>query len=485
MARIAMNSQTRRSFLATSIGAGCAILGCREKEKLEQPISKKRVLALRLGVVDDRPMAGAISRLRTEWKGLTGGTFEIAELPAGRLESDELLDVDAVIIPPAELSMLAERGRLVPIEPETLDDKLLDWRDIFELVRVGEASWGTKVYGIPFGSPILALYYNAPLLAAHGRQPPNTWQEYHELADFFSGQGKPRHDAAAADWSPVCEPLKSGWAGRVLLARAADYAKHPENYSTLFDITSMRPLIDGPPFVRALEELVKANRAAGARNAQLDAKPAIELVTNGTCAMAIGCNVGAATESSRTSSTGKPDVAVAELPGARDVFDYSHKAWTTHAADAVVRATLLGLAGRLGVVLENSSYPDDALRLLIWLSSARWGTRISAASGDTAPYRHSQTESPDAWLRSPAINGPSYARAVEQSLSRTNWLSLRVPGYREYWSALDEAVQSCVLKAVPPATALSTAAEKWSAITKCLGAELQARAYRRSVGLEE
>ena len=45
-----------------------------------------------------------------------------------------------------------------------------------------------------------------------------------------------------------------GW--HVLLARAACYAAHRDNYSTLFNIATMQPLIDGPPFVQALEELV-------------------------------------------------------------------------------------------------------------------------------------------------------------------------------------------------------------------------------------
>ena len=65
--------------------------------------------------------------------------------------------------------------------------------------------------------------------------------------------------AAASDERPfsgVLEPLGPGWAGVVLLARAASYAKHPDNYSTLFDINTMEPLIAGEPFVRALEELL-------------------------------------------------------------------------------------------------------------------------------------------------------------------------------------------------------------------------------------
>ena len=66
-----------------------------------------------------------------------------------------------------------------------------------------------------------------------------------------------------------------GWAGIVLLARAAPYATHPSNYSKLFSIETMEPLVDGPPFVRALEELVATARlwAAAAVDLRSDRDP--------------------------------------------------------------------------------------------------------------------------------------------------------------------------------------------------------------------
>ena len=41
----------------------------------------------------------------------------------------------------------------------------------------------------------------------------------------------------AQPWSAVCEPLGSGWASKVLLARVASYASHPSQFSVLFDYT--------------------------------------------------------------------------------------------------------------------------------------------------------------------------------------------------------------------------------------------------------
>ncbi|MGW8258068.1 MAG: hypothetical protein ACWGMZ_11320, partial [Thermoguttaceae bacterium] len=52
------------------------------------------------------------------------------------------------------------------------------------------------------------------------------------------------------------------WAGQVLLARAAPYLKHRDNYSSLFRIDTMAPLIDSEPMIRALKELVAASKHA-------------------------------------------------------------------------------------------------------------------------------------------------------------------------------------------------------------------------------
>ena len=116
------------------------------------------------------------------------------------------------------------------------------------------------MYAVPFGSPVLTCYYRADLLAKLGQKPPHNWGEYHQLAKLL-GNRKALGDAAPpaeAPWRGAVEPLGPGWAGLVLLARAAPYAKSQSNYSALFDMRTMEPLISGPPLVRALEELAAA-----------------------------------------------------------------------------------------------------------------------------------------------------------------------------------------------------------------------------------
>ena len=103
--------------------------------------------------------------------------------------------------------------------------------------------------------PCLSFIIALIFLEKLNRKPPQTWAEYQELAKLLSGM---KQSTAESPWFGTAEPLGPGWAGLVLLARAAPYAKHRDNYSTLFNIKTMEPLLTGPPMVRALEELVAA-----------------------------------------------------------------------------------------------------------------------------------------------------------------------------------------------------------------------------------
>ena len=114
---------------------------------------------------------------------------------------------------------------------------------------------------MPFGSPVLTCYYRADLLEKLHRKPPRLWTEYEELAKLLAGQ-KP---AGSGPWCGTIEPLGPGWAGLVLLARAAPYAKHHDQYSALFNVETMEPLVAGPPFVHALEKLVAAAKLGPAK----------------------------------------------------------------------------------------------------------------------------------------------------------------------------------------------------------------------------
>ena len=215
-------------------------------------------ITLKLLVADDPAMAKAIDRLRGEWKAQSGATLEVIQVEGTDWHSGEKLDADAAICPEALLGVLAESEKLAEIPASLANYRDPEWNDLFELLRVRTAKWGSQTMAVPFGSPVLTVYYRADLFKKMGLVPPKTWKEYHELAKKLADRDKVAENIQIdeAIWYGTVEPLAPDWAGLTLLAHAAAQAKHPDNYSTLFQIDTMRPLINSPPMVLALSQVV-------------------------------------------------------------------------------------------------------------------------------------------------------------------------------------------------------------------------------------
>ncbi|MBI2825935.1 MAG: extracellular solute-binding protein [Planctomycetia bacterium] len=486
------------------LASGCARRPAADSTADAHPLAGVKLSLL---VIGDPAMAEAIGLLRGEWQAETGSELSIEtiedEALAARIAAGEIA-ADAIVYSSRRLGALAEGGIIRAIERSWLAAPELAWGDVFDLVKTRELAWGADVYAVPFTSPVMVCIYRADLLERLGRKPPESWRDYQQLAELLASakpagaDGQPS-GADAADWHGTAEPLASGWSGVTLLARAAAYARHPNHYSTLFNMQSMEPLVASPPFVRALEELVAASKIAGPPAATYDPGHAWRAVVEGRCAMALGwpareaTPADAATETSgqdaeaRHASTQDMEIGFVVLPGTAEVYNATAGKWERRAGGAT-SVPLVAASGRVGSIAAKSPRPDAATRLLAWLASPQWSTRVATAGADAAPVRRSQIRSAQDW-GGPGISAAeasAYTSVVGQCLSgREALAALRIPGASRYMAALDEAVLAAVRGASAPQSALAAAAEKWQAITDELGLERQRRAYRRSLGLED
>ena len=463
-------------------------------------------VTLRLAVVDDPALAAAVIQARGEWNAQTGAELEVLEISGKELERAKTLPADAVLCPSHTLGILAERDLIEPVpENITRGDQ---WDGIFDLPKLREAAWGKRIVAVPFGSPVFCCYYRADLLEKLGRRPPRTWSEYRELAELlaknspFPLKNGPEANShlllemgpvVRAPWSATIEPLAPGWAGLTLLARAAPYAKHRDNFSTLFNIETMEPLIAGKPMVHALEELAAAAKLGPDDPFQFDPAKVRAAFWRGECGMAITWPTAAVEERGEFEGLAAPmvdnsvRVGFAELPGSRLVFNRSENELGKRADDDDHRVPLLAVAGRLGVVAKGSPHREAAFQLLLWLSDDRMSPQISALSPATTMFRLSNLDVPGQWVEETVFHAAAaqYGEATLAAFSHEQWLgALRIPGRAEYLAALDEAVAATVRGEKSAKEALQQAATEWREITKRLGPEKQKAAYRHSVGLE-
>ena len=446
---------------------------------------------LTLMVADDAELTEAISRLRGEWRGSTGAELDVRQISESELLDAESLEADAVIYPAYDLGVLVERDWLRPLPSSLSASEDLATSDVFEADKAHDASWGSTAYGVTFGSPIFVCMYRADLLQKLERKPPRTWQEYQELAALLAdGEKLGQQDDSGEEWSGAMEPLAPGWAGLTLLARAAAYAKHRNHYSALFDIETMAPLLAGPPFVRALDELVAACRLSP-ESKQADPTGVRETFLQGRCGLALTWPTPRAahprdSEPKADHQPGQGDVAFVELPGSSDVYNPKTRRWEKRRGDEPPHVPLLGLSGRMGSVPKASSHSEAAWRLLAWLSGPKWSDRVATASRATTVYRHSQVTAGRQWVDAQIGDAAAieYAQVVERSFSAVEVLGApRLPGRRRYLDALDKAVGQAIRGEASSQAALEAAAAVWTEITAELGLENQRVAYRRSLGL--
>jgi ABC-type glycerol-3-phosphate transport system substrate-binding protein len=453
---------------------------------------------LRLAIVDDPALAAAAERLRGEWHAQSESELKVQTISTADALAADRIDADAIVYPTALLGSLAERRLIRPFNKSWLADAPLDSSDLLQSLDAPEFNWDAQPIAVPMGSPVFVLLYRPDLFEKFAKQPPKTWDDYQSLAKFFNdraslplprvsdslrrGEGRSEGAAFPKDWHGTVEPLAEGWAVKLLIARAAPYARHRDYFSILFDRETMAPLIAGPPFVRALEELVATLKFEPAEALSMNPIESAQSLRNGRSAMAIGWPAAPHEDQAKLSP-----FAFVELPGSAQAYNLGGKSWEPRREDENIHVPTHAISGRVGSVVRGSDNAEQAFKLLEWLSSKRWSSQWLPESSATTMFRRSQLADPAPWLGDlPQSSAKQYTDALSTSLASKNAIvPPRIPGQAEYMAALDEAVHEAASSKISPKKALEEAAKKWTEITERLGAKQQLEAYRKSLSLQQ
>jgi ABC-type glycerol-3-phosphate transport system substrate-binding protein len=368
----------------------------------------------------------------------------------------------------------------VPLDDKGLASDKFERREIFDQVRLRDVSWGNRTVAVPLGSPQLLLAYRRDLLDAAGLTLPQTWAEYQQVIERLAPvprEGEPKEGEPKI--AATAEPLADGWAGNVLLARAAAYVTHRDQVSPLFHYTTLEPLITSAPYVRALDELVAAQKHSPPASPLTPSQALAELCA-GRAAMAITWPRPAGV---KDDPLGKLPIGFALLPGSREAYNFPQKKWEPRKDGEEVHVPLLGIAGRLAAVTSTTADAGQAQSFLVWLASREMSPLVGPSSSETTMHRDSHLADPTRWASGlDAAAAKSYADALKQSTALQRFVSLRLPGRDEYLAALDKAVQSAVAGQQSCADALAAASARWQEITAARGLEKQRQALHRSLG---
>ena len=105
-----------------------------------------------------------------------------------------------------------------------------------------------------------------------GAEVPKTWQEINQVSKDLVGKEDPLTGLPAHGY---LDPLK-GWGGfgfYFLENRASAYAKHPNSPAWLFDPETMKPMVNNPAWVQAIQDVMDLIEAGAYPADQINADP--------------------------------------------------------------------------------------------------------------------------------------------------------------------------------------------------------------------
>ncbi len=216
--------------------------------------------------------------------------------------------------------------------------KLIDMDDYVNYLKAPVGTWNGKTYRISCDGDCHNFNYRTDVFADAGLAEewkkagndtpwgvPTTWQQVQAATKFLKGK-----QLNGQDLYGYLDPTKAwgGFAFYFLGSRATAYAKHPDDKAWLFDVDTMKPRINNPAWVRAIQDVLDAlpYEPADQLNADPNTCGFLQFLTGTGSMVAWWGDVGSNAKTNDTSVIG--DVCgFSILPGSDDVYNSKTAAW--------------------------------------------------------------------------------------------------------------------------------------------------------------
>ena len=374
--------------------------------------------------------------------------------------------------------------------PEWVKEQI-DMDDYVDYLKAPVGTWGGKTYRVSIDGDCHTFAYRKDYFgegSITGRDVPTTWQEINEVSKDLIGKEDPLTGLPAHGY---LDPLK-GWGGfgfYFLENRASAYAKHPNSPAWLFEPDTMKPMVNNPAWVQAIQDVMDLIDAGAYPTDQINADPgttAFQQFLAGTGSMLMWWgDVGSNARTSDTSVVG--DVAGFGInPASERVYNAKAGAWEESRNEAPNMAYI-----GWGVYVMTTVEGDDKKKKAAWSAAAHLGGKdlslwASAYPSGFQPYRNSHFQY-DEWEEA------GYDRAYVEDYLGSNADSYnhpnaaiepRIPGIFQYYSvAEDELAKGYAGQYGSAQETADAIAAAWEKITDQIGRDSQISVYKASLGM--
>ncbi|BBE72775.1 extracellular solute-binding protein [Oharaeibacter diazotrophicus] len=376
---------------------------------------------------------------------------------------------------------------------------LIDMDDYVGYLKAPVGTWNGKTYRITVDGDCHNFNYRTDVFAdaalaeawkAEGHQGdwgvPTTWQKVNEVTKFLKGK-----QLNGQDLYGYLDPLK-GWGGFAfyfLGSRATAYVKHPDDKAWLFDADTMKPRVNNPGWVRAIQDVVDLIPYGPAD--QLNADPgttAFQQFLAGVGSMVSWWgDVGSNARTSDSSVVGEV-IGFDILPGSDDVYNAKTGKWDKLASGPNHAPNMAYLGW--GVYVMARVDADSKKQKAAWSAAAHLGGKdlslwTAAYPSGFQPYRNSHFDIAE-WVGAGYEEAfiKDYLASEADSYNHPNAaIEPRIPGIFQYYSVAEDELAKIFAGKVGVQEGADAIAAAWEKITDQIGRENQVKLYQASLGM--
>jgi len=405
-------------------------------------------------------IAEPLQRRDPDFEALTGAKINVVTVPFSDLYQKILTDVatstnsfDGFVFAPQWMVDYIVPGFLEDLTDRIANDPDLLWNDVAPFFRDFSATFKGRTYTIPLDGDFQMVYYRTDVLDANGLKPPETWDDYLNIAKTVNGQDM-NGDGECDFGSCIAKKRNAQSYWMVTSVAAAFLQSQGTSQGAFFDTETMKPLVNNEAFRAALGVYLETTKYGPPDELNLDVGDTRGLFTSGRCALSIDWgDIGTLGIDPETSVV-QDKVGAVILPGSTQVLDRAtgklvdcDATTCPFAVNGVNHAPFAAFGGWSGAVNAGADPKvKDAVYAFFSYMSQPAQSNVDVTIGITGfnPYRTSQFENLALWLtagmsREAATN---YLGAIKDSLNSPNMvLDLRVPQNQRYQQiVLDTAI---------------------------------------------
>lgn len=450
-------------------------------------------------------IAEPLQRRAPDFEALTGAKINVITVPFSDLYQKILTDVatstnsfDGFVFAPQWMVDYIVPGFLEDLTDRIANDPDLLWNDVAPFFRDFSATFKGRTYTIPLDGDFQMVYYRTDVLDANGLKPPETWDDYLNIAKTVNGQDM--NGDGEADYGSCISKKRGAQAYWMVWSVASAFLQSQgTSQGAFFDLDAFTPLVKNDAFAKALE-LYKATTDYGPPDElNLDVGDTRGLFTSGRCALSIDWGDIGTLAIDPDTSVVQDKVGAVVMPGTTQVLDRATGSLVAcdadtcpYAVDGVNHAPYAAFGGWSGAInaSADAKVKDAAYAFLSYMSQpAQSNEDVTIGKTGFNPYRISQFQNLDLWIKAGMSEqaAKNYLGAIENSLNSPNMvLDLRIPQNQRYQQVvLDTALAQFLAGELTLDETQTQIYDGWEEITNELGRADQLAAYRATLNVQK